>query len=258
MTAPRTSVLCSAWAGLDDIPESIRANFADDQWTRWLLVASEVLYELSGQQWRGAGCTYSATLRGRPPEQGSGAWPYFRSWGMTASSQSYWWMPLGLVAWWPRFRATTPRPYAVKLPHDQVSSITNVSIGDTVVDPSVYRLAAGGWLERTDGHSWLHWRDELVVTYTYGSPPTEAGVQAAVTLANELGKAECGDATCRLPKRVTSIARQGMTIAVIDSMDFFKIRKTGIADIDLWLTAVNPDGRKRRARVISPDIPRAR
>ena len=94
------------------------------------------------------------------------------------------------------------------------------------------------------------------LTYTYGSAPDETGVSAAVSLASEIGKAETGDSSCRLPKRVTSITRQGISVAVIDSMDFFKISKTGIPEIDLWLTSVNPKARRRRARVFSPDIPR--
>jgi hypothetical protein len=251
-------MLCGPWATVEDVPEKWRGDKADDQWARWLLVASETLFHLSGEKWRGAGCTYTAELRGHPPEQGSGAWPYYRSWGMTHSSPSYWWFPLASVAWWPVYRETDPMPYAVRLPHDEVTEIVSVTMNGTALDPTTYRLARGNWLERTDGRSWTAWFDHLVVEYGYGNAPTEAGVQACLTLANEIGKAECGDNTCRLPKRVTSITRQGVSIAVIDSMDFFKIRKTGLPDVDLWLTAVNPNGRQRRARVLSPDIPRAR
>jgi hypothetical protein len=256
--APRTQVLCSAWATRGDLTDAQLALGTDEDWDRWLLVASEILYELSGRQWRGTGCTYTAALRGHPPEQGSGAWPYYRSWGMTRTSPAYWWFPLSLGGFWPVYRPTEPRPYAVKLPHDGVSAITSVTVGGVALDPSAYRLAAGSWLERTDGHSFAHWLDTLVIEYEYGRAPSASGVGAAIALAWELGKSEVGDSTCRLPKRVTSISRQGLSVAVIDSMDFFKIRKTGLADVDLWLTAVNPDGRKRRARVISPDIPRAR
>jgi hypothetical protein len=247
-------MLCGPWATFDDLPAAMQGDKPAEQWARWLTVASETLFWLSGERWSGVGCTYSASLRGHPPQQGSGAWPYYRSWGMTNSSPSYWWYPLAGVAWFPIYRARDPLPYAVKLPHDEVTEVTSVTInGEPFTD---YRLVPGGWLERTDCREWGRWFDQTTVVYAYGTPPPESGVQAAIVLANEIGKAECGDSSCRLPKRVTSITRQGVSIAVIDSMDFYKIRKTGLPDVDLWLTAVNPKGRLRRARVISPDLPR--
>jgi hypothetical protein len=258
VAAPRTAMLCGPWASVADLPESMLGDKAPDQWERWLLVASEILFGLSGEQWRGVGCTFSAELRGHPPEQGSGAWPYYRSWGMTNTSPAYWWYPLGAVAWFPIYREVVPRPYAVRLPHDEVTEILSVTVNGTALDPSLYRLARGNWLERTDGLAWGQWFDQTVVSYSYGRPPPESGVQAVIVLANEIGKAECGDKDCRLPKRVTSITRQGVSIAVIDSMDFFKIGKTGLADVDMWLTSVNPKARRRRAQVWSPDIPRMR
>lgn len=253
--APRTAVLCGPWATTADVPESVRGTATDEDWERWLLMASVILYRLSGEQWRGVGCTYTATLRGRPPQQGSGAWPYYRSWGMTNTSQAYWWYPLSSVAFFPVYRETVPVPYAVRLPHDEVSSITSVTINGVAFTD--YQLVRGNWLERTDGRGWQRFFDHVSVTYAYGSAPDETGVSAAVTLANEIGKAERGDSSCRLPKRVTSITRQGVSIAVIDSMDFFKIGKTGVPEVDLWLTSVNPKARRRRAMVFSPDIPRA-
>lgn len=249
-------MLCGPWATLADVPDTVLGIGTEEQWAGWLLQASEILFNLSAQQWSGVGCTYTAELRGHPPEQGSGAWPYYRSWGMTNTSPAYWWYPLGAAAFWPVYRETTPVPYAVRLPHDEVTEIMSVTInGQAFTD---YALVRGNWLQRTDGRGWGRWFDDTVVVYAYGSAPTEAGVAAAVSLGIEIGKAATNDSTCRLPKRVTSVTRQGMTIAVIDSMDFYKQGKTGVPDVDLWLTAVNPKQRRRRARVFSPDIPRAR
>lgn len=249
-------MLCGPWATFADVPADLVGDKTQQQWEGWLLQASEILFGLSGERWSGVGCTYTAELRGAPPEQGSGAWPYYRSWGMTNTSPAYWWFPLASVAWFPVYRAVDPVPYAIRLPHDEVTEITEVLINGVAFTD--YQLVRGNWLERTDGRGWHRFFDQTTITYAYGTPPTEGGVQAAICLANEIGKAICGDDTCRLPKRVTSITRQGVAIAMIDSMDFFKIRKTGLADVDLWLTSVNPNGRRRAARVMSPDIPRAR
>lgn len=253
--AASSSSLCGAWANPADVPVRWRETHTDEQWENWLWQASEVLYHLSGERWSGVGCTYTAELRGRPPAPGTGAWPYYRSWGLSASGPAYWWWSDAVqFAWHPAYRGMDPQPYAVKLPHDEVQTINSVTINTVAF--TAYRLVRGSWLERTDGQAWQRFLDDTVVAYTYGTPPDRGGVNACVWLAHELGKFECGDTSCRLPKRVTSITRQGVSIAVIDSMKFFEIRKTGLYEVDQWLTAVNPAGRQRRARVWSPDIPR--
>jgi hypothetical protein len=249
-------MLCGAWATPDDLPENWRDNASDAQWERWLMLASEILFTLSGQQWSGAGCMYVADLRGRPPAQGSGAYPYYRTWGLAPSGPGYWWWNSMVgFAWFPQYLGPMPMPYAVKLPHDQITEVEQVTINGELF--TAWMLSPGGWLERTDGDRWQKAFDDTQVTYTYGTPPPEGGVTAATQLANEIRLYECGDNSCQLPKRVTSITRQGMTIAVIDPMNFFKIGRTGIYAVDLWLVSVNPSSRMRRARVFSPDLPRA-
>jgi hypothetical protein len=254
--APRSQILCGAWATPDDVPEQWRGEEADDQWASYLLQASEILYKLSGEQWAGVGCSYTAELRGRPPEQGSGAYPYYRQWGLSPSGPGYWWWNSMVgFAWFPQYMGLLANPYAVKLPHDQVTAIEQVTINGEIF--SSWRLSPGGWLERTDGDRWSKVFDDTLIQYTYGEAAPESGVAACVELAHELNLFSCGSADCRLPERVTSVSRQGVSIAVVDPMDFFKIGRTGLYKVDLWLSAINPASRPRRARVFSPDIPRA-
>lgn len=254
--APRSQQLCGAWATVEDVPERWRANTSDDDWARWLMVASEILWGLSGRQWAGAGCTYVADLRGRPPEPGTGAWPYYRTYGLSPSGPGYWWWSsMAGFAWFPQYLGLQPRPYAIKLPHDQVTSVEQVTINGELF--SAWQLVRDGWLERTDGDSWQKALDDTQITYNYGVAAPEGGVEAVVRLANEIRLFDCGDQNCQLPKRVTSITRQGMTIAVIDPMNFFKIGRTGVYLVDMWLVSVNPNGRQQRAKVYSPDIPKA-
>jgi hypothetical protein len=81
---------------------------------------------------------------------------------------------------------------------------------------------------------------------------------AARTLAIELAKLWAGDDTCALPERVTSISRQGVTYTVLDNQDFIDDLKTGVYAVDLFLKSSNPDRARAKARVFSPDTPRAR
>jgi hypothetical protein len=250
--APRSAELCGPWANPDDVGEKDRPLASTAQWVAWLMAASEVLYALSGRQWSGAGCTATVELRNQPPAPGTGAWPYYRTWG--ESAQSYWWWSFSGWAWFPRYVGIPPQPMAIKLPHDEVVAITDVTVQGVAF--TAYRLLKSGWIERTDGRRWVEFTGATVINYTYGDPPSEMGVQAAVRLAVELVKDSIGE-KCELPKRVTSITRQGIAVAVIDPMIFLKEGRTGLYEVDLFLAAVNPQSRRSRATVWSPDIPRA-
>lgn len=126
----------------------------------------------------------------------------------------------------------------------------------TIVDPSTYYLADHSILTGTPQAGWFP--SNVEVTYTYGTPAPTAGRAAARILATELVKMYEGDDTCALPQRVTSIARQGVSYTLLDSQDFLDELRTGIYAIDLFLKTANPDKARARARVFSPDVPRAR
>jgi hypothetical protein len=81
---------------------------------------------------------------------------------------------------------------------------------------------------------------------------------AARTLAIEFAKLWAGDEDCALPQRVTSISRQGVSYTLLDSQDFIDDVRTGLYAVDLFLKTSNPDKARARARVFTPDVPRAR
>jgi hypothetical protein len=81
---------------------------------------------------------------------------------------------------------------------------------------------------------------------------------AAKALADQFVLAMQGSEECTLPQRVTSISRQGMSMTLLDPQDFLDKGRTGIYQVDLFLTTINPDGARLRSRVFSPDTPRAR
>jgi hypothetical protein len=153
-------------------------------------------------------------------------------------------------------------PATLRLP-GPVDSIEEVLIDGTVLAPSSYRVDARSLLVRTDGGGWPACQSlglaaaepgTWQVTYTRGEPVPSGGQVAGGTLAVELFKASCNDATCQLPRRVSSISRQGVTIALLDAFDDVTKGRTGIWLIDGWVASVTKS--PKRSRVYSPDTPR--
>jgi hypothetical protein len=125
-----------------------------------------------------------------------------------------------------------------------------------VVDPSSYYLVDHSTIQATRGSRWTPC--DIEVTYTYGIEPPTLGKMAARTLALEFCKLWNGDDDCILPQRVTSVARQGVSYTLIDSQEFIDDLRTGLYAVDLFLKSVNPDRARAKARVFTPDVPRAR
>jgi hypothetical protein len=96
------------------------------------------------------------------------------------------------------------------------------------------------------------------ITYAYGIPVPTAGKMAARKLAIEFARLWSGDENCELPQRVTSVSRQGVSYTILDNQEFIDELRTGLYEIDLFLKVVNPDNARRKAKVFSPDQPRAR
>jgi hypothetical protein len=58
-------------------------------------------------------------------------------------------------------------------------------------------------------------------------------------LAKEFMNA-CSGGKCRLPRRVRSVSRQGVTMDMVDPTSIYAEGLTGLPEIDTWLKAVNP------------------
>lgn len=156
----------------------------------------------------------------------------------------------------------------IRLPGYPVVGVDYVKIDGEIIDSSQYRLDDHRWLVRlNDGDdvpaSWPCCQridlpdsepDTFTVSYTFGAGPDQGGVMAAAALACQLALA-CGggsdaDKKCRLPRRVTSIARQGVTIAVLDPLTLFKEGQTGLAEVDMWIASKIVGAKTRRATVM--------
>jgi hypothetical protein len=149
-----------------------------------------------------------------------------------------------------------------------INSVSEVLLDGTPLDAAEYRVDNRRTLVRlTDGACWPTCQDmgkastetgTWEVTYLRGNPLPSAGQNALGTFACEIVKACTGDASCALPKRLTSITRQGISMAVLDPMPFIEKNKTGLYLVDAWLQAVNPHARPRAAAILSPDMPQTR
>lgn len=251
--APVSDVLCSSWANFVDVPTRLRERLptlTEAEWQDNLMLASELLWMMSGRRWYGEGCTETALLRSNPPQQGRGDWPYDASWGSCS-------------CWLWHWNSDTPgppyahiaAPYAIQLPRSPITNIVSMTIdGDAFTE---YEMLRNGWIERTDGQRWGVCDGNTLVTYQFGEPPPRAGKNAAIALAFEIGLEQVGDTECRLPSLVTSITRQGLTITRQTANDFEEVRRTGLPEVDRWLAAVNPESRSGRGSVWSPDLPSA-
>ncbi len=218
-----------------------------------LQFASEVLYEFTGRQWPGENVD---TVR--PCGMRSN-----RAWGRVTYNAG------DMVGW-----CGCQRPRAcgchrlseIQLPGFPVVSVDEVKIDGMVVDPDRYRVDDLRWLvylpDETNLDPRRGWpccqridldddlEDTFSVTYTFGTGPDRGGVMAAASLACQLALAFGGgsdSSRCRLPKRVTQITRQGVSIAILDPLTLFQDGRTGLSEVDMWIGSKKVGSDRRRA-----------
>jgi hypothetical protein len=91
------------------------------------------------------------------------------------------------------------------------------------------------------------------ITYQSGTPVPPGGKLAAKALADDLMRLLTPGVACALPDRAMTVSRQGVTINVGTFKELLDAGRTGIYAVDLWLGAVNPNGRRRRPRIAGPE-----
>lgn len=242
MTVPApTRLLHGPWVLEEDLPAD-KPSLPDGVWPEVCWQASELLYLLSGRQW--AGEAEATVVLDRPRPGGDGeCWPVWRPTGG---------WPDGLRP----ARQVREGYLVVALPDPPVTSVEGVVVGGDPFDAWTAWLPVGH-LERTDGRPWPL-DGTCAVRFRHGVAPPAGGVAAATELALEMGKSRVSDGSCRLPKRITNIQREGVTVSLLDAGEHLKDQRTGLLNVDTWLMAVNPHHMPRRARAWSPDRPRTR
>jgi hypothetical protein len=153
------------------------------------------------------------------------------------------------------------RSSLLQLPRPTIA-VHEVRVADAILDPVNYRKV-GDALIRIDGKTWPVQRIEAAegthgwwaIDMTTGFPVPIGGQAAAGLLATELLKARRKDGKCRLPARAQSVAREGVDVTLLDPAALYEAGLTGLAEVDGWITAVNPGRLRTRASVTSPDHP---
>lgn len=236
------TLTCTPWCTASDLTEAAttaggllpvgRVDAAID-------VASDLLFALSGRRWTGAGCTRAGVE--------VDLWPDVRP---SAGDRARKDLAVGCG----------PRPDALSrilLPDYPVTDVTAVVQDGVALAAGNWRMVNGRWLERVDPATSLAtvWSARtLTVDYTFGAATPDGGRYAAASYASQLLLSWSSSQGCRLPQRVQSISRQGVTLAVLDPFDFLDKGRTGLVEVDAWLATVNPAKAKRRASVWSPDV----
>lgn len=136
-------------------------------------------------------------------------------------------------------------PRSVHLP-GPVYEVTEVKINDAVLATNVW-VVEGNVLYRREA-PWppqdlgkpLGETGTWSVTYQRGIPVPDGVGQLTGLLAKEILSAFDNDGRCRLPRTITTVSRQGVTYRAYDPKAIYESGKTGIPEIDLWLSTVNP------------------
>lgn len=134
---------------------------------------------------------------------------------------------------------------------DNTHAVTGITIDGVSYDPfETVAVYDRHQIVRTDGEEWPVCQDLSAtsgegtwsITVLQGYPVPDGGGLAAGLLACELAKACTGADGCRLPKRVQTITRQGVTVGFQDNFEGIGKMQTGIYEVDLWIEAARTDG----------------
>jgi hypothetical protein len=155
----------------------------------------------------------------------------------------------------------------IGLGRQPIVSVESILIDGEIVDPTTYRVDDQLWLVREcdDCCGWPTCQNLAApigdactfgVNFTFGQAPPAMGEIACGTLAAELYKAitPALTSTCALPKRVSMVVRQGVTVGVLDPQTYLAKGFTGISAIDMFISSYNPGKWIRKPMVYSPDL----
>lgn len=113
-----------------------------------------------------------------------------------------------------------------------------------------YAIAGGAHDNDVDGYV-------FEVTVAHGLAVPRLLTRAARALACQFATA-CLDLPCKLPERVTSVSRQGVSMDVASAEDLLRDGRTGIYEVDLAIRVFNPSGLQSPSFVWSGQTPAGR
>src|SRR4029077_17633168 len=268
---------CFPWTTADRVRSLVPGIDPAMDLTDWVEAGSEIMWALTGRQVEGL-C--SATVRPSHQSCSCGGDCAAHQWGWPAVG-GFW--GYGGVLWLGSAGLTglLARPQTLRCQPEihlgyTARSVTSIKIDGAEVDPTTWRLDPGGRLIRVqpdpNGPA-LSWPcctspsappgavGTFEVTYLFGEDPPKEVVLAAAVLAGEmaLGANPSTAGTCRLPRHLQTMTRQGINATFVTNISIILDRGyLGIPTIDTAIAAVNPHHLMQPSRVVSPDLPPAR
>lgn len=229
-------------------------------------VASDILYAASGRRYPGL-----SSMVVRPTAKPSAL--TIREWSHYLQTLS----GVGTsIAWatgggWFGGGDATPNSTSIDLGCYPIRAVNVVKIDGVTIPANEYRIDDFRYLKRclptaasvpTERSGWPQYQNMQLpdsepgtfsVDFDFGEDPPPGGVTAATTLATEFARMYSGSPN-RLPARIQSISRQGVSFAMLDPMQFMDEGLTGLYDVDLWIRSINPGKQKFPATIWSPDM----
>lgn len=158
---------------------------------------------------------------------------------------------------------TTGQCCAIKLPRSPVQAVLAVQVDGVTIDDTTYSVVGGNQLVRAG--CWPASTDcepgRIEVTYQAGIPLRpgsryyDMAGAAMGEVTREYVEAMCGR-PCKLPSRFVAVSRQGVSTAGLDPSLFLRLGLTGMPLTDDLIRTINPNGLRRKPRVVSIDGPR--
>lgn len=145
-----------------------------------------------------------------------------------------------------------------------IISVDEVLIDGVEVDPETYRVDDYHRLVNLDGECWPSCNNfsldatepgTFSVTYTAGRRPPIELQMAAAELACELKRA-CNGLDCRLPRNVTHVSRQGVSMDISALEDAVSGSVSGLAAVDIAVRRYNCA--RAKGRVWHPSLHKPR
>ncbi|BBA98365.1 hypothetical protein RVR_4518 [Actinacidiphila reveromycinica] len=262
---PLSTGPCEAWP--TNLCCEIADGMAEEDVERWTLVASQILWGLSGRRLGPCpvavrpcrrACLDAAPVSFQAGYSG-GPWiPYIDTGGV--------WRNASVCGC--KSDCSCGELCEVRL-EGPVYDIVSVDVDGEVLVQEAYRVDSAGLLVRTDGECWPTCQDmaappgepgTFTVEYRIGLPLDEAAVAAVSELTCHLlkGCAPSGSCGCKANRNLTRMVRQGVEMELPDPSLIYAEGRTGLPLVDLWLSVVNPYRLDSPSRVYSPDYKRPR
>lgn len=153
----------------------------------------------------------------------------------------------------------------LELPGFPIVDVVEVKVAGVPLPVGSWNILDDRYIIRRDGVAWPS--TQLVdradgsegtwsVRYRWGNPIPPGGTLAGLVLVSELAKCPVflDDSSCRLPRRLQTVNREGFSAVVLDPFKFLDEGKFGVYEIDTFINTVNPHRLSRDGKVLNVDL----